>query len=90
MNEKDKTVTVTLDLNEVKMLYYWRYMCEKQLEKIGFCVNAAFRIFGYEKKDICASLAEFIIKVLTKLDKENIEFLKKESEKKKEERMYIS
>jgi len=90
IDEKDKTVTVTLDLNEVKMLHCWRCACEEHLEKRGDCILAVLRFFGCERKDICASLIEFITEVLTKLDKELDKELKKEREKKKEEKCPIS
>jgi len=94
IDEKNKTVTVTLSLNEVKMLYLWERACEMYYDKTGCCYNLTLCFFGFGKEAICRSLDKFIDEVLTKLDKNykdlKIEKKKKEKELKKEERMYIS
>jgi len=93
IDEKNKTVTVTLSLNEVKMLRLWERACEMNYDKTGCCYNATLYFFSSGKESICRSLDKFIDEILAKLDKDlkrEIEKNKKEKELKKEEKMYIS
>jgi len=93
IDEKNKTVTVTLSLNEVKMLRLWERACEMNCDKTGCCYNATLYFFSSGKESICRSLDKFIDEILAKLDKDlkrEIEKNKKEKELKKEEKMYIS
>jgi len=81
IDENAKKATLTLDLDEIRLIRYWILLCERNSKKC-FCLNKILMKFG--KSDVCSPLCKAIDQISMKLDRHYKEMYKEEKKTKKE------
>jgi len=69
IDKNAKEVTLTLNLDEIRLLYCWMLVCHT-LSKDYLCPEEVNQIFGREP--VCSSLSETLDKILEELEKKKI------------------